>query len=333
MKCNDVIKLANDENLFKLDHQFTDYFLISPFSFNIIFVTFSNDLTWLGHFHFEKKSWMREIYQFTHPNITATEYIKQHLRNSDVDRSLASSNGYDLKEWFYNRQDRCTIRYLINVKWTEPIEHIIGTSELTVNEKREFLLDSNPIQVKSTIRTNFHYISATVLHVFTNKGNGCVEDQTIEVVYSGGTLKDQIEHDFFAAIFPLFGSLQNNEANNKALAVPPQNFQAYHFMHDQLEHLKSSSQYFADVVERARIDRKPLILPSADQISRITEIVEPENFSIKNEVQQMRDEADRTLKIVGEIKRARQQTTGSSSLPAFILASCAAVIFLAVSRT
>ena len=331
---------------------------------------------------------MREIYQITHPNISASEYIKQRLLNSDVDRALANENGYDLKEWFYNRQDRCSIRYLIIVNWTEPIESIIGSKEITVSEKRSFKLDSEPIEVKSTIHTNVKFISATVSHVFENRGDGCIEKQIIEVIYEGGTLKDQIEQDFFNAIVPLFGysntssnsnhnltssssidSVQSDKntlsasssmpkfgvaplsrsssytpapssssssislADSTIVAVPPQNFQAYHSIHDKLEQLKIASKNFSEVVERAKINRPPLSLPSADQIARITEIIEPERFSIQNEVQQMRAEADRTKRIVSEIKRSRQQTTGSSSLPMFVLASCAAIIMIVISRS
>ncbi|KAK8890379.1 hypothetical protein M9Y10_035155 [Tritrichomonas musculus] len=331
---------------------------------------------------------MREIFQLSHPNITASEYIKQRLLNSDVDRTLANENGYDLKEWFYNRQDRCSIRYSIIVQWTEPIESIIGSKEITVSEKRSFQLDSDPIQVKSTIHTNVKFISATVTHTFENKGGGCIEHLIIDVIYEGGTLKDQIERDFYNAIFPLFGyssstNNSNSGSSNSAtdgahsnqialstsssvpkfgfgalvrsasystapssssnpslslmdtnlVAVPPQNFQAYHSIHDKLEQLKIASQNFSEVVERARINRPPLTLPSADQIARITEIVEPERFSIQDEVQQMRAEAERTKRIVSEIKRSRQQTTGSSSLPMFVLASCAAIIMIVISRS
>ena len=276
---------------------------------------------------------MREIYHFTHPNFTSEDYIKHRLRNSDVDKALASSNGYDLKEWFYNKQDRCTIRYLINVKWTEPIQQIIGTSELTLKEKREFHLSSKPAKVQSTIQTDLRFISATVTHTFEDRNGECIEEQIIEVNYSGGTLKDQIEQDFFNAIFPLFISTSNSTDFTKSLVVPPQNIQAYHIMHDHLEQLKIHSQYFADVVEKARIVRVPLTLPSAEQIAKITEIVDPENFSIQDEVQQMKDEAEKTVRIVNEIKRARQQTSGSSSLPFFVIASCAAVVLLVVSRS
>lgn len=334
---------------------------------------------------------MREIYQISHPNITASEYIKQRLLNSDVDRALANENGYDLKEWFYNRKDRCSIRYLIIVNWTEPIESIIGSKEITVSEKRSFKVDSDPIEVKSTIHTNVKFISATVSHVFEDRGGGCIEHQTIEVIYEGGTLKDQIEQDFFNAIIPLFGyssspgnsnhnlpstssSIDSTQSNAAALsssssmpkfgfaplsrsasyspspspssstsslqmadstivAVPPQNFQAYHSIHDKLEQLKIASKNFSEVVEKAKINRPPLTLPSADQIARITEIIEPERFSIQDEVQQMRAEADRTKRIVSEIKRSRQQTAGSSSLPMFVLASCAAIIMIVISRS
>ncbi|OHT15353.1 hypothetical protein TRFO_42549 [Tritrichomonas foetus] len=276
---------------------------------------------------------MREIFQYTHPNISASEYAKRNLRNSDVDRALANSNGYDLKEWFYNREDSCTIRFLINVHWTDPIQHIIGTSELTVNEKRKFYLNETPIHVKSTIRTTVSYITAKISHLIEDRPNGCIEEISIEVNYSGGTFKDQIEQNFFDAILPLICIGKQNADTPKALVVSPRKFQAYHFIHEQLEQLKASSQYYSDVVEQSRLKRTQLTLPSADQIARITEIVDPSNFSIQTELNQLTEEAERTMKIVGEIKRARQQTENSSSLPIFVLASCAAVAFLVVSRT
>lgn len=301
---------------------------------------------------------MKERYQFTHQNILAADYIKQNLQNTDVESAILRQPGYALKEWYFKSQNKCFIRYTINIKWTEPIGFVIQKNEVTVTEKRSVSLDSNPIQVKSEITTDVDFISATILHEFENRANDnmCIENRIIEVIYRGETYKDQIQQDFFHSILPIvcpernaelslpiapnlspspsFGSISSNASlSTLGNAVPPQNFRIYHSMHDKLEQLKNAADSYAEIIGNSKLERRQLNLPSQYQISTVQEIADPSHFSIQDKISQFRSEADRTLAIVSGIKRSRQQISGSSSLPLFVLASCAAVVMLIVSRS
>ncbi|KAH0787809.1 hypothetical protein GPJ56_008332 [Histomonas meleagridis] len=219
----------------------------------------------------------------------------------------------------------------MNVKWSEPVQQVLSKSEVTVSEKRNFDFDSNPIKISSTISTNFKYLKATIIRTLTDSNNNCTEDISINIIYSGDCYKKEIERSFFLALQPLI--ITEAKAPLFADNASLEHFQIYHNLHDELEQLKNLSSSFNNIIEQTKIDRKPLVVPSADQISQIINIVSYEKFSIQDEIDQMRAETDRMNRIVGSIKKARQQTIGSSSLPIFIMASCAALIAIVISRS
>lgn len=277
---------------------------------------------------------MKQNFNIFHPNISTQDYIRDKLKNSDRDKELISSNHYVLKDWIFKCDDICSIKFTMNVKWTEPIQQVFNTDKLEIHEKRKFELENAQCTITSTFSTNYSFLHAKVIRTLTDKNNGCSEVISAMVFYTGGVYKSQIEDDFFRALKPLL----IDEAENGSTAMKRDKFsiehlQAYHDLHDDLEELKKCSKALNDIVEKAKIVRKPLEVPSRDQISQTTDLVSYEKFSIQNEINLMNAEADRTFRIVGSIEKAREQILGTNSLPLLIMASCAAVIAIVISRS
>ena len=188
----------------------------------------------------------------------------------------------------------------------------------------------------STIQTDYSHLNGKVTRVIQNVGNDCSELMTVDIEWSGSVLKDQIEREFFNAFrrrIVFSDDAENVAGESEPVPASLMQFQEYHSVHDHLQRLTGLSERYLKALENAKLDRKQLILPSGDQISQVTELVEPERFSIEKDVNEMKAEIDRTQRIVSEIKRARQQTSNSSVLPIFILASCTAAMFFVISRS
>lgn len=282
---------------------------------------------------------MREIITQFHPNFTAKQYTDQCLRNPEFEQQLHNVNGGALLENRDEFRDNIQkFRFRVIVGWSESVHLIIGTEEIIVKEKRKFLDTKNlPYKIESELTVKqFPYLTGTISRTIDEQGNGCKEVITIQINYKGDTMRDQIENQFFKALLSHF-FLENiskiPEFSSDHSLVPSQQFSDYHFLYDELEELKAYSRDFQNIIEESRLQRKPLVLPNSDQIANITDVVDPSRFSIQDEIKQMKAETDRTLRIVSELKQARQDTTTSSSLPIFILASCAAVVFLVISRS
>lgn len=104
-------------------------------------------------------------------------------------------------------------------------------------------------------------------------------------------------------------------------------------MHSSLRELHRESINLSNALEKSKIDRQKLDLPNTSQIQKVVDHFKAENFSIRSEIDKMYLESQKTRQITDTIKEARQQSVASSSLPLFVLASCAAVMFIVISKS
>ena len=283
---------------------------------------------------------MKRTFSQRFPNMTANEFIQRRLRDADFEKQMHNDGNGALLEWLPTKYS-CLIRFRINAGWSEPVQRMLGSDEVTIQEKREFTSDNSKQTVSSVMKTNLPYLSATVQRAVEDCKDGCVETLSLEIIYQGGTFRDQIANDFFKAIakhiFPLNSSeiisMPVPKRPTSGLFVPPKHASQYIALHSQLQDLRESSEEYSQTLEKAKIKRKPLSIPNANQVNQVCALLEPQRFSISDELQQMEAETNRTKRIVGEIKKARQQVSTGSSLPLFLIATCAAVIFYVANNT
>lgn len=269
-----------------------------------------------------------------HRGIPAAQYVEERLCNSTFQTNFLLRNGSGLQKWHPIPEKGYAIRYTINVPWSELASFILRGKIEWVKERRTIETTGAKHIVKSVLKTGHENLTGRITRVIEEKGTGCTEDMTIEVEWTGTTLKEQIETSFLNALRKLVVFSEEpiiSEAQPSTMSIG--HFQKYHNYHDYFERLTRSANVYLKCIDDAQLDRdRQLVLPSGDQIAQVTEIVEPKKFSVAEDVRQMRLETERATRLVSEIKRARQQTTNSSVLPIFVLASCTAVVFLAISR-
>lgn len=277
---------------------------------------------------------MKQNFNIFHPNVSSQDYIRDELKNSDRDKDRISANLCVLKDWIFKCDDKCSIKFTMNIKWTEPLPQFLKTDKLDIHEKRTFELINEQCVVTSLFITNLSFLRAKVTRTIVDKNNGCSENVCAEVIYTGGVYKSLIEEDFFRALKPLIvDETECSDETMKREKFSIEHLQAYHELHDDLEELKKCSESLNEIVEKSKIVRKPLEVPLRDQISHTTDLVSPVKFSIQKEINMMNAEAERTFRIVGSIEKSREQIMGANSLPIFIMASCAAVIAIVISRS
>lgn len=283
---------------------------------------------------------MKRSFTQRFPNMTATEFIQTRLRDPDFEKQIHTEGNGALLEWLPSKYS-CLVRFRINVGWSDPVQRMLGSDEVVVHETRNFTVENLKQSVSSVLKTNLPYLSAQITRTVEDCKEGCMETLTLEINYNGGTFRDQIANDFFKAIakhiFPLNSSeiiVQPVEARPTAgLFVPPRHASQYIAIHSQLQGLRESSEEYLSTIDQARIDRKPLRIPNTNQLNQVCSLLEPDRFSIQREIDEMRIEAQRTNRIVNEIKKARDEVATGSSLPMFLIATCAAVIFYVASNT
>jgi hypothetical protein len=283
---------------------------------------------------------MKRTFSQRFPKMTATEFIQSRLRDADFEKKIHIDGNGALLEWLPSKYS-CLIRFRMNVGWSEPLKRMLGTNEVDVRETRSFQADNSRQTVASTLKTNLPFLSANIKRSVEDCKDGCVETLSLEIIYQGDTFRDQIANDFFRAIAKHIFPLNSNEvitspiANKPAtgLFVPPKHATQYIELHSQLQDLRESSERYSNILEEAKIDRKPLRIPNANQINQVCALLEPKRFSMEDEIAQMDAETQRAQRIVGGIKKAREQLSSGSTLPVFILATCAAVIFYVANNT
>lgn len=280
---------------------------------------------------------MREVIELVHKGLRSEQYVSDRICNSDFECNHLNRCGSSVQKLVIvpesNDTTRCTLRYTIDVKWRDPIPVFLGSSPFCVREKRTVTKHGAKYVIESVFHTDHKNLNGTVRRVLQDIAADCVEEISVDIEWDGSTLKKEIEEDFFKSLRRRIVLQDDTDAESNVDDNSVVQFQEYHSVHDQLESLASLSEQFLRAVDDAKLDRGPLVLPSGDQISQVSEYVNPDRFSIRDDVRDMRAEVERTQRLVSEIKRARQQTSNSSVLPIFILASCAAALFLVISRT
>ncbi|EAY08543.1 hypothetical protein TVAG_487700 [Trichomonas vaginalis G3] len=283
---------------------------------------------------------MKRSFTQRFPNITATEFIQTRLRNADFEKQIHTEGNGALLEWLPTKFS-CLVRFRINVGWSDPVQRMLGSDEVVVNETRNFTTENFKQIISSNIKTNLPYLSAQISRTIEDCKDGCIETLTLEIKYNGGTFRDQIANDFFKAIakhiFPLNNSeivVHNIDPRPVAgLFVPPRHASQYLAIHSQLQGLREASEEYLVTIDKAKIDRKPLQIPNTNQLNQVCTLLEPDRFSIQKEIDEMKVEAQRSDRIVQEIKKTREQVKPGNSLPMFLIATCAAVIFYVASNT
>jgi hypothetical protein len=271
---------------------------------------------------------MREVFNFIHAGISADRFVSDFICNSVFMTSILQQAGSSLQKWMVNQDGELSIRYTIDVAWTDPISLILGEHPFRVREHRKVLRDNLRIIVKSAIQTDFSSLTASVSRVLQNKSGDCNEELTIIVDWEGVSYKEQIEKDFYTNLKKRVIFMDAPAPNQ----VARMQVRDYHTALEQFQTLTELSEQFLEVIEDTRIDQRPLVLPSGDQIARIGELMDPGQFSIHPELQEMKAEADRTQRIVEEIHRVGQTNGHSSSLPVFVVAACAAFIAIILAK-
>ena len=279
---------------------------------------------------------MREVLKVDHKGLSAKQFIDQYLRDGDHETELHERNGGTLLE-FTQYQLEIEISYKVTINWSQNLAPLMGTNEIIVKEERGFQEEPNKITVESNITTHLGYITGLIKREIEDKSDGCTETITIEILYSGQTFPERIESDFYDGFLPHIQStskqITRHFSNHNLAAVSRDTDTKYLTMHSSLYDLHNQSKTLLQVIEQTKINRKPLVLPNKEQIQNVVNIIKPENFSMRNEINKMKIEADHTKKIADSLKEARQQTAASSSLPLFVLASCAAVMFVVISNS
>ena len=283
---------------------------------------------------------MKRTFSQRFQKMTATEFIQSRLRDADFEKKIHNDGDGALLEWLPSKYS-CLVRFRMNVGWSEPLQRMLGTNEVDVRETRTFQAENSKQTVASSIKTNLPFLSAIIKRSVEDCKDGCVETLSLEIVYQGDTFRDQIANDFFKAIAKHIFPLNSNEvicspiANKPTtgLFVPPKHASQYIELHSQLQSLRESSEQYSVILDKAKIDRKPLRIPNANQVNQVCALLEPKRFSIEEEIAQMDAETKRAGRIVDRIKKAREQVSSGSTLPVFLLATCAAVIFYVASNT
>ena len=277
---------------------------------------------------------MREVIKVDHKGLSAKQFVDQYLRDGNHETALHERNGGTLLE-FIKYQLEIEISYKVIINWSQNLTPLIGTNEIKVKEVRGFQEELNKITVESTITTHLCYITGTINREIEDKSDGCTETLTIEIIYSGETFPQRIESEFYE------GFIIHIESATKDFSrrLPSHSLTSrdtdtkYLTMHSSLHDLHNESNTLLQVIEQTKIHRKSLVLPNKDQIQNVVNIIKPENFSMRKEIDKMKIEANHTKKVADSLKEARQHTAASSSLPLFVLASCAAVMFVVISNS
>jgi hypothetical protein len=271
---------------------------------------------------------MREVLNFVHPGMTADRFISDFICNSSFMTAVLQRSGSSLQKWRVNPDGEVSIRYTIEVAWPGPVSLTLGENTFCVRERRRILRNGLKVIVESAIHTDFASLTASISRVLQNKSGDCNEELTIVVDWNGESYKDQIECDFCTN---LKKRIIFTDAPAPVPAVRMQ-VQDYHAALEQFQTLTDLSQQFLEVVEDTHIAQTPLILPNGDQIARIGELMDPSQFSIHSELREMRAEADRTQRIVEEIRQVAQTNGHSNSLSVFIMGACAAFIAIIIAK-
>jgi hypothetical protein len=270
---------------------------------------------------------MREVLNFVHPGVTADRFLSDCICNSSFMTAVLQRAGSSLQKWRVNPDGEGSIRYPIEVAWPGPVSLILGVNPFCVRERRRILRNGLKVVVESAIQTDFSSLTASIYRVLQNKSGGCNEELTIVVDWDGVSYKDQIECDFCTNLKKriIFADAP------APLQVARMQVHDYHTALEQFQALTGLSEQFLEVLEDTHIDQTPLVLPNGDQIARIGELMDPNQFSIHSELREMKAEADRTQRIVEEIRQVGHRNGHSSSLPVFVTAACAAFIAIVIA--
>jgi hypothetical protein len=274
---------------------------------------------------------MRCVFRIVHPSLSLESFLSARLFNSTYQSSVLSPSGSSLQKWFEYPEGGISLRYTIEVPWTDPIPLILHDRCFRVKERR---IADSPRLVISAIRTDYRNLTATVTRRLHANGRDCHEEMIVEVKWDGSLYKFQIELDFFNALLPrlIFGDTAIPESELHPPHCPQSHFDDYHSVHGQLESLTDLSQEFRRGIEESRPVRAPLVLPSGDQISHIPDLVDHRLFSIAREIGTIEAELA-TVRAASARIRNSGQLSRSSVFPMVFAASCAAILFFVIQKS
>ena len=277
---------------------------------------------------------MRETLVVEIPNLTPEMYMRDYLLSSSHLESVLSENKGFLQEWT-QYQKYYEIRYKIPTNWSPPVKRILKKDSIIVNEIRVFSAGAE-WKTSSTCKTEFSFLSFRVDRTLRQSSNGCTENIEFEVNYTGSAFKDQIEADFAKALIPFVFPSNSKKTIEKdpmtGLVVPPKESDLYISLHHNLSFLKERTSEYSKYLEESKPKRNELMLPSISQLEQIVEYSSPGRFSIERDIDRFEEQANKTRSYIEQLKEARTQTASSNSLPIFVLAAFASVIFIVVSK-
>jgi hypothetical protein len=287
---------------------------------------------------FLKRSPMTKVLHVVHSETNTTDFLSTRLFSAQYQRSLLQRCGSSLQKLREHHGHALSLRYTIDVAWTEPISLLLRASHFCVHERRTLEPADSPLArtVTSTIRADCpgpadKALTAKVTRRLVNQGCDVMEDLVIEVAWRGSIFKAQIEADFYNALFPmlLFGDEQQIDPES----APQIRFPDYHRIHAQLETLCALGERLRVEVEDAHCARAPLGIPSGEQISHVPDLVDARGFSAADEIAVMARSVARCRDAMEGIRSEITRNNDIGAAPMLFLAACATVLFAVLRAT
>jgi hypothetical protein len=271
---------------------------------------------------------MREIVEILHPATTSHNFIDQHLRNPDFQIAILSRHDFALRKWLEVPEVGFKIRFRMTVPWADPVSFLLPENTVSVKEHRS-IRSGFPCQVFSTFQADIPAgspaLEGTLTRTFHDRNNDCLEKMEIEIRWKGSAFKDQIESEFYEVFKKVV--IFEERPGPSVISGSKDSFQDYQMVHDELGELKILSHEFLETVEGSAGGRKPLILPSADQIARIPSIVAVERLSMAEEIRIIREETASAARIVDQIRLMKDRGTRARPIPILMWVTAAGILF------
>lgn len=283
---------------------------------------------------------MKQEYKFQFRD-SSNDLVDRYLKNNDYETLIHSTAESRLLEWLPSDQT-ITCSYTVFPKWSNIISGIVLSEEIHVREKRIFEVENNCYKVTSELKTqDVDYLSGTIKRFIQDNEKGCFLHLTIEIKCKSSSVGKQLAAEFFSAmmshIFPINHTdnlpKEVEGASAGGLQVPSRITSDFVSMHTQLQDIKDSSYEYRNVLDQAKLQRVSLPNIQISEIEEVNHLFDPKIYSISNDIKSMREEAAKTKGIIGELKKSREKVSNKGSLPLFMLATCAAVIYIFISNT
>lgn len=275
---------------------------------------------------------MKRQFEERFNGVSSERVVQERYKDPDFERALHNEAGGALLEWLLKSQV-CNLRYRVDISFSRPLIRLLGSTELEVSEKRQFSFDGSRYHIESHLETQLGYLHADITRVLNDTAQGCVENTEVNAVCEGKAFSGQIVGEFlmglFRHIYPIAcfdESVWSAEEETKGFHMPSKKDETFVCIIEDVLALKNSAVACAKVVTGGRPPRRPLDPPHMGQIEQVCELVDKSNFSIQEEINQMRAVTDDTQRLLNEFKKVRSETATSRSLPIFVLVSCIAAI-------